>query len=153
LSVLNTWQGDQWTGCQTISSVLLAIKANVLAVSLPLLNEPGVGKTHADFNNYHDIISFKNLEVAAWDTVIDVSKKEGAIWPELRAIVAKTFLSNYDSFVNVISSRADHTGAKAVATDIYSMNTRIDYPQLHKDVLENGPAVSKFLKSIAEIDV
>ena len=25
VSILNTWSGDQWTGCQTISSVLLTL--------------------------------------------------------------------------------------------------------------------------------
>tara|TARA_B100001057_G_scaffold375253_1_gene380020 strand:+ start:914 stop:1510 length:597 start_codon:yes stop_codon:yes gene_type:complete len=153
LSVLNTWQGDQWTGCQTISSVLLAIKANVLAVAHPLLNEPGVGKNHSDFENYHAIVAFKNLEVAAWDAAVDVSKKAGVVWPELRPIVAKTFLSNYGPFVDIITSRASQIGAKAVATDIYNMSAHINYEGLRREVTEKGPAVNKALESIAEIDV
>jgi ubiquitin-conjugating enzyme E2 Z len=62
LSILNTWKGEPWSGCQTISSVLLAL-CTVLNAE-PLLNEPGVTKAHRDFASYTDIITYKNIEVA-----------------------------------------------------------------------------------------
>ena len=39
-SALNTWRGDAWTGCQTISTILLRYQIAFLASSivLPLLN-------------------------------------------------------------------------------------------------------------------
>ena len=37
LSVLNTWRGDQWTACQTISSVLLVL-VTILNENTFLLN-------------------------------------------------------------------------------------------------------------------
>ena len=40
ISVLNTWRGEQWTGCQTISSILLVLCT--ILNNKPLLNEPGV---------------------------------------------------------------------------------------------------------------
>ena len=68
LSVLNTWKGPQWTGCQTISSVLLAICATVLTEK-PLLNEPGVDETFVDFDTYTQIIRYKTIEVAILDVI------------------------------------------------------------------------------------
>ena len=62
LSILNTWKGEQWSGCQTISSVLLAL-CTVLNDE-PLLNEPGITKTHRDYEAYNEIIRYKNIEVA-----------------------------------------------------------------------------------------
>jgi ubiquitin-protein ligase len=62
LSILNTWKGEPWSGCQTISSVLLAI-CTVLNDE-PLLNEPGITKTHRDFDSYNAILKYKNIEVA-----------------------------------------------------------------------------------------
>ena len=62
LSILNTWKGEQWSGCQTISSVLLAL-CTVLNDE-PLLNEPGITKTHRDYEGYNEIIRYKNIEVA-----------------------------------------------------------------------------------------
>ena len=62
LSILNTWKGEPWSGCQTISSVLLAI-CTVLNAE-PLLNEPGITKAHRDYDAYNAIITYKNIEVA-----------------------------------------------------------------------------------------
>ena len=39
LSILNTWSGDKWTGCQTIRSLLLSVSMTL--TSDPLENEPG----------------------------------------------------------------------------------------------------------------
>lgn len=62
LSILNTWKGEPWSGCQTISSVLLAMCT--ILNDEPLLNEPGVLKSHRDFGAYNEIIRYKNIEVA-----------------------------------------------------------------------------------------
>ena len=153
LSVLNTWQGDQWTGCQTISSVLLAIKANVLAVSAPLLNEPGVTRKHADFDAYHDIVTFKNMEVAVWDTASEVSKGEGVVCPDLRSVVAREFLKRRESFKTRMGEYVSKFRPRAAQTSIYSMEAMIDYPKLLEEITVRGPAVHKSLKDIAEIDV
>ena len=40
LSILNTWSGESWTSCQTISSVLLTL--SIVLCENPLLNEPCV---------------------------------------------------------------------------------------------------------------
>ena len=60
ISILNTWKGPQWTSCQSITSVLLCICGSVLNDN-PLLNEPGVTETHRDFDNYLEIIKYKNF--------------------------------------------------------------------------------------------
>jgi ubiquitin-conjugating enzyme E2 Z len=61
ISLLNTWRGDQWTSCQTISSVLLTL--GTLLCKNPLLNEPGISIYHRDFNNYTKIIEYKNMSI------------------------------------------------------------------------------------------
>jgi ubiquitin-protein ligase len=73
LSILNTWKGDQWSACQTISSILLAV-CTVFNEN-PLLNEPGVTKDHRDFRNYTEIIRYKNIKVA----ILDMLKDEGTL--------------------------------------------------------------------------
>ena len=62
ISLLNTWRGEQWTSCQTIKSILLSLVS--LLHNEPLLNEPGIKKTHRDFKEYNSIIQYKNYEVA-----------------------------------------------------------------------------------------
>jgi len=71
LSILNTWKGEPWSGCQTISSVLLAL-CTVLNDE-PLLNEPGITKTHRDFDGYNEIIKYKNIEVAIFGMLASVA--------------------------------------------------------------------------------
>lgn len=61
VSILNTWTGEQWSPCQSISSVLLAICT--LLNNNPLLNEPGVTDVE-ECDKYARIIHYKNLEFA-----------------------------------------------------------------------------------------
>jgi ubiquitin-conjugating enzyme E2 Z len=60
LSMLNTWRGEQWTSCLTIKSVLLTILS--IMDNRPMLHEPGVTEKHQDYNNYHNMISYKNID-------------------------------------------------------------------------------------------
>ena len=62
LSILNTWPGERWSACQSLSSVLLNVSS--LFDSKPLLYEPGVSNRHIDFDKYNDIISYKNIDIA-----------------------------------------------------------------------------------------
>ena len=60
LSILNTWKGEQWTGCQSIRTILLTIMS--ILDDKPLLHEPGFNEKHHDFDNYNEIILYKNIE-------------------------------------------------------------------------------------------
>ena len=62
VSTLNTWHGEQWSGCQTLSSVLLTLCT--LFVKNPLLNEPGINPTHHDVIPYENMIAYKTISVA-----------------------------------------------------------------------------------------
>ena len=73
LSILNTWKGEPWSGCQTISSVLLAMCT--ILNNEPLLNEPGVEKSHRDYASYNEIIRYKNIEVAIFGMLKSVSEE------------------------------------------------------------------------------
>jgi hypothetical protein len=133
--------------------VLLAIKANVLAIQFPLLNEPGVHRSHSDFETYHDIIAFKNMEVAVWETALEVSKGEGAVCAELRQVVAREFLKKRESLKKRLVIYAAKCKPRVVSTHIYNMETTIDYSKLLGVIKTKGPHVHKLLKEIAEIDV
>jgi ubiquitin-protein ligase len=60
LSMLNTWRGEQWTSCLTIKSVLLTLLS--IMDSEPMLHEPGVTEKHQDYQKYHTMILYKNVE-------------------------------------------------------------------------------------------
>ena len=62
LSLLNTWEGEKWSACQTIRSILITLQMTL--THNPLLNEPGIdAKNHYSYiQKYNKIIEFKNLE-------------------------------------------------------------------------------------------
>ena len=127
LSILNTWQGEQWSGCQTISSVLLAICT--LLNNEPLLNEPGITKTHVDFNKYNKIINYKNFDTAIIGTMKSEYIKDN--FPLFLHLIRDKFLSSFDHNINKIKTLCEtYPNKERVQTSIYKMNIKIDYVKL-----------------------
>ena len=65
LSLLNTWQGEQWSGVQSLSSILQSIQTAVLTEE-PLRNEPAYASmsTHPDMAPYNRMVFQATLETA-----------------------------------------------------------------------------------------
>lgn len=65
LSLLNTWQGEPWSGVQSLSSILQCIQTAVLNEE-PLRNEPGYSaiSKHTDFAIYNRMVFHSVLETA-----------------------------------------------------------------------------------------
>lgn len=62
LSILNTWDGEKWSACQSIRTLLLMLIT--LLNEEPLLNEPGITRDHPNFEAYHQLIEYKNVEIS-----------------------------------------------------------------------------------------
>jgi ubiquitin-conjugating enzyme E2 Z len=136
LSLLNTWRGEQWTSCQTISSVLLNLCT--LLCENPLLNEPGVTIKHHDLNNYNEIIEFANVNVAVCDIL---NKKTGIyidFFDNFYTFVKEHFIKNYDKLLAFVEKKiADTTEEyKIVKTSYYSMIVKINYFELKNKLIQ-----------------
>jgi ubiquitin-conjugating enzyme E2 Z len=128
ISLLNTWRGDQWTSCQTISSVLITLCT--LLCKDPLLNEPGVTDSHRDFEKYNQIIEFNNIDVAVCDILL---KKEGVyldFFHSFEPFLIENFKKNYDSLESFIKTKLDKKSHK-LTTTLYNINTTINYKLLY----------------------
>jgi ubiquitin-conjugating enzyme E2 Z len=130
VSLLNTWRGDQWTSCQSISTVLLTLCT--LLCKDPLLNEPGVEKGHRDMITYDEIIQFANLDIAVCDIV---DKKQGVFMPffeNFYPFVRENFNKNFDKFIAFAEKKHKELGSVATdfKTGFYSMTIRADYETL-----------------------
>jgi ubiquitin-conjugating enzyme E2 Z len=144
VSLLNTWSGDQWTSCQTISTVLLTLCT--LLCKNPLLNEPGVSSGHKDIKNYNEIIYYSNLNVAICDIIC---KNPGVVMPffELFYTFAKeNFIKNYDALLAFAEKKLleEYKEAKVLSTGFYNMNINIDYQKVVEKLKETY-AMSKIL--------
>lgn len=127
VSLLNTWRGEQWTSCQSISTILLTLCT--LLCKDPLLNEPGVNKGHPDMENYNEIIEFSNFNIAVCDILY---KKEGVYLPffdNFYPFVKENFIKNYNQLLAIAMKKNEDLKSQEVVfkTGFYGMNIKVDY--------------------------
>jgi ubiquitin-protein ligase len=140
VSLLNTWSGDQWTSCQTISTVLLTLCT--LLCKDPLLNEPGVTKRHLEFDNYTKIIEYSNIDIAVCDVM---NKKEGvylAFFDLFYGDIKENFIKNYDGLIKFIDEKINANKSKEtniVSGGFYRMTVNIDYVKLKAKIMALKP--------------
>ena len=139
LSVLNTWHGDQWSGCQTISSTLLSV-SGVLNES-PLCNEPGYTDTHPAFWPYYHSIAFMNFKLAMVDVLRDqhIAKE----CPALLSIAKRHYVEHFDvSMEELGKARAKYAEfadrkedtVSRIEAGVYRMATTVDYPSVVREM-------------------
>jgi len=122
LSILNTWRGDTWTGCQSIRSVLMTILSIMDAE--PLLHEPGVTKQHPQYSSYNTIIAYKCLRVAICELIISFGKYITDIeYPDyFYQIMLERFVVNKDKIHELILKNKETTPEDSKYTvEMYSM--------------------------------
>lgn len=135
VSLLNTWKGEQWTSCQTITTVLLTLCT--LLCKDPLLNEPGVNSGHPDMKNYTDIIEYSNINVAICDII---NKKPGVyigFFESFYPMVKENFLKNYDNILKFAHlKKIEFNNKPIISTGFYNMRVKIDYDKVIENLKE-----------------
>ena len=129
ISVLNTWRGDQWSPCQTITSILLSV-CSVLN-DKPLLNEPGLRETNIDFQKYNKTIEYKNYSVGIVQMLESDYIKDK--YPGLYETSIKVFLKNYTSIIENLDKHTDDV-PHIITTQVYNMQTKVDYKKTREDI-------------------
>jgi ubiquitin-protein ligase len=132
VSVLNTWDGDKWSACQTVTSILLTLCS--LLNESPLVNEPGQTKKSADFIPYQKSIEFSNINFAICEMVNKkhIPKPFQLFYPFIKS----NFIKNYDKLMQFIETRCISVSVtETVQVSIYRMKTTIDYNHLKEKVI------------------
>lgn len=137
ISLLNTWRGDQWTSCQSISTVLLTLCT--LLCKDPLLNEPGVDEKNPDLMPYNEIIEYANIDIAICDII---QKKQSVFMPffeNFYPFVKENFLKNYDKLLEISEKKnvEYNITSKIVRTRFYLMNVDVDYSKVIEKLKES----------------
>ena len=130
VSLLNTWKGDQWTSCQSISTVLLTLCT--LLCNEPLLNEPGVTSSHIDIKSYNEIIQFANIDIAVCDII---TKKPGIyiqFFEYFYPFIKENFNKNYEKLLDFAQKKhsSEYNESKVLRTGYYSMCVNINYEKV-----------------------
>ena len=139
LSLLNTWKGEQWSSCQTLSSILLTICS--LLDNMPLINEPGISSKHKDNDNYNKIITYKNIEGA----ILGILEKNIYIdwFDKFDNIIIKKFKENYNDIIDVINKNIENCEDLYLTTGVYNLYTNIDYNKVKKKLINFYEKISK----------
>lgn len=128
VSILNTWHGDQWSSCQTISSVLLTLCT--LFCKNPLLNEPGVQLSHTDLYKYNSIIEYSNINIAICDIINKAVYKD--YFDGFYHIIKEIFEKNYQTILDFITEKNNTYEPTITITNVYQLYVNLDYNTLLK---------------------
>lgn len=121
VSLLNTWKGEQWTSCQTISSILLTLCS--LMNDTPLLNEPGITKSHIDLENYSKIIKYKTLDTA----IAKILSQNVGEFEIFREEIKENFIKNFDDLLADVVDKPN----SEMTCGIYSLHIKTNYKKLN----------------------
>lgn len=138
LSVLNTWRGEQWSSCQTISSILLVL-CTVLNDN-PFLNEPAITKNHIDYDNYNYILKFKNIDISIINML--TNKDIILLFSDFIQVMKEHFLKNFNNIITIVDKEIEqqtmnnNPDTNIITTSVYQMNIRINYKELKKKLIK-----------------
>jgi len=133
LSILNTWKGEQWTGCQSIRTILLTIVS--VMDNMPLLHEPGFTEKSPDFARYNKIIYYKNF-----DFTINriLSKDNGTSITPFNEIFKENmeveFVKNKDTIREILEKKKTEKMC-TIKTSIYNMSITIDWKKTYDNFI------------------
>ena len=130
LSMLNTWKGDQWTGCQSIRTILLTIIS--IMDNMPLLHEPGFTEKHYDVVKYNKIVLFKNFDFAVNRILTKDSGWSISPFNELfETEMASEFKKNRADILTILEGKKDEP-TESMRTGIYNLNIPIDWKNTYE---------------------
>lgn len=127
LSILNTWEGEKWSSCQSLRSVLLTLQMTMN--EKPLLNEPGINEMNHGtmIKQYNEIIKYKNLEVGILTFLIDKERIDER-FRDFYDIMKEKYEENRDRIYELMTSQEKKLDYANVS--MYKMSTCMDYEKL-----------------------
>lgn len=120
ISLLNTWTGEQWSSCQNISSILLALCT--LLNENPLLNEPDVKSDDKDIPKYNTLLEYANFDIAICDVINTDSHlhfSETKFISLFQNIFTEHFILNYQNHLSKIENMIHKCDTKSKTKTIY----------------------------------
>ena len=146
ISILNTWQGEKWSSCQTIKSVLLTLC--MILTEDPLLHEPGIKKTHDDLKKYNKIINYANIKYNIYELVNNIVNNNYNTY--FNDIIIKKMIENIDYLIDLIIELKKNNSNKIIITNIYNLCCKLDYNEMHKIMLCTNVKILKIANKISK---
>ena len=132
LSILNTWRGDTWTGCQSIRSILLTILS--IMDNKPLLHEPGYTTSDKDFYPYSKIINYKNLEYSVCYILLNKATDLTLYQTIFKENIKNQFIKNKELLQEIINNSITmEPNEYILQTTIYKLVEKIDWNKINNE--------------------
>jgi ubiquitin-protein ligase len=136
LSLLGTWDGQPWTSCCTLRTLLIVIQT--LLDNDPYMHEPHVLKTDKSRNAYNQAIAFHNL----LDGVLNFKRRVLPTLPtELRHRLTNPLANSLRQAFKIATLRSQTNPSLSIPVwvDKYSFGTHCDYPMLAQELKKELP--------------
>ena len=139
LSLLNTWQGEPWSGIQTLSSILQCIQTAVLNEE-PLRNEPGYAAMtrHLDFEPYKRMVFQAVLQTAILRTLAEPPDYLVPAYDGIRA-AAITARSRLLTKARALATEWD---GKTETVSFFGMTVRYRFGEIARELEAAVPTVA-----------
>ena len=99
LSLLNTWNGPQWSSCNSLLSILISMQSMIL-IKNPIINEPGYeNDTSENALKYTQIIEYGNYHIAICKMINETPTN----FMYFKNIMIENFKKNYENIINNIN--------------------------------------------------
>lgn len=125
VSILNTWNGEQWSSCFSLNNILTTLMSMFLQ-SYPLSVEPLWSNTDDNQKEYYNIIlQHANISI----TICDFLNNTNHLFYEIfKDVCISYFLSHYDQLLSIINSSKKKISI--IHIPIYNMVYKVDYTHL-----------------------
>jgi len=133
LSVLNTWRGDQWTGCQSIRTILLTIIS--IMDKFPLLHEPGFTMKHQDVEKYNKIILYRNIDYSVNNIIQNLSNEDYMFNNLFKDNIVCEFKKKQPELLAILEKNKDED-SYGVKTGIYNLNIKINWGETYNNFIK-----------------
>lgn len=130
LSILNTWKGEQWSPCQSITSILLSL-STVLNEN-PLLNEPGITLAHPDCTKYNRVIEYANIKTAFCD-IVEKTHVFSPIFNVFEEEIQLYYRKNIQYLIDFCETKKSLSD-EVVYISVYNLKVCIQYASLYERI-------------------
>ncbi len=151
LSILNTWNGEQWTSCQTLSTILLTL--STILNENPLSNEPGIYTNDPRNITYNQAISYVNIKYIICEQINNIMSNYKNLQDDdtiinIYNIILHHFSSNYKNVKEFVKFLLDNYEDNVeITSGFYSFSVKIELKDLDKTIQKLATKTKKFIKT------
>lgn len=143
LSIINTWNGEGWTSCNNINSILLILISIFDKNSLTF--EPGIPSNHYNIKKYDLLVGYKNIEYTIIKQIKLINNLDenniNLIFEKCLFLFKDEIIFNFKNNLEKIIENLQNlenefieNGTNNINISSYSLNFQLDFNKLKKEL-------------------